>query len=200
MGVSLTRDDADAERLRRRMELPAEVGRYVLVMLGAVIAAAASGLWITRPSVLADGLLVFGALLILLGVVQHLLLKRDRAHWPDQAYLWADGLELVLHNGEIRATSWTDPKLALDIYLRPLRGVPNEEILLVWKSDAHVPPCQLSVEGFERIRETAIAHGLEFAEFRDGNRKRSMRAYEIRSARSQATSSSSPARPSPSDP
>jgi len=180
LGVSLTRADTDMARLRRRMEMPSDVGRYVLLMLGSIIAAAAAGLLVTHPSLTGEGLLAFGVVLVLLGLAQHVLLKRDRAHWPDQAFLWADGLELVLHNGEIRALSWNDPKLAFDIYLRPLRGFPNDEITLVWRSDAKIPPCQLSLEGFDRIRAAAVEHGLEFSEFRGDNRKHGMRAYEIR--------------------
>ncbi len=163
------------------MELPGQVGRYVLVMLGSVILAASAGLWFTHPSALADALLVFGLVLVVLGVVQHQLLIRGRANWADQAYLWSDGLELVLHNGEIRAVPWNDPKLVLDIYCRPVPGVHNDEIQLVWKMDSRVPPCQISVEGFDRLRVAAVAHGLMIEEFR-GNSKRDMRAYEIRPA------------------
>jgi hypothetical protein len=178
-GILLSRSDADTDYLRRQMELPGQVGRYILVMLGSVILAASAGLWFTHPSGLADALLVFGLVLVVLGIVQHQLLIRGRAHWPDQALLWPDGLELVLHNGEIRAAPWNDPKFVLDLYCRPVPGVANDEIMLVWKMDSKVPPCQLSVDGFDRLRGAAITHGLEVAEFR-GDRKRDMRAYEIR--------------------
>jgi len=190
-GVSLTRTDGEGDRLRRRTELPGNVGRYVLVLLGSVISTAALGLWITRPSLLGEGLLVFGVLLVVLGIAQHFLLVRDRTHWPGRAYLWVDGLELVLHNGEIRAASWTDPDFAIDVYARPVRGSPNDEIHLIWKADRRIPPCQLSMEGFDRIRTAATAHGLEVVEFRDGGRKHGMRAYEIRTPRQPAAPASS---------
>jgi hypothetical protein len=198
-GASLTRRDTYAQQLRRRSELPANVGRYVLVLLGSVIAAAAAGLLLARSSPTADGLFALGIVLVLLGVVQHLLLRRDRAHWPEEVYLWADGVELVLHNREIRAISWNDPGLALDVYVRPLKGDPVEETLLVWKSDRHVPPCQLSTEGLERLRSAAHAHGLEVHEYRDAARKRGMRAYEIRPAHPTTASPPSAGGPAPSN-
>jgi len=198
-GIPLARSDSDSENLRRRMELPGHVGRYVLVMLGGVILAASAGLWFTHPSAVADALLVFGLVLAVLGVVQHLLLVRGRAHWPDQAFLWSDGLELVLHNGEIRAAPWNDPKFVLDVYCRPVRGVSDDEILLVWKMDARVPPCQLSVVGFDQLRMAATAHGLDVIEFRTGNRRRDMHAYEIRAPPASTASVTTPARSVPGE-
>lgn len=200
-GVSLALGDDRVRGSRGRSERIARYGRNTLVMLGAITAGAAAALGRLHPSGLADGILVFGVVLIALGVVQHLWLRRDRDRWPEQAYLWADGVELVLHNGEVRAVEWNDPKLALDLFCRPIPGdPPTQEILLEWKMDGYVPPCPLSPDGFERLRTAAIAHGLGMAEFRHGPRQHEIRIYELRPPRrSSAPAPSSPGR-APVDP
>lgn len=199
-GVSLLRPAEDLESFRRKAELPSRVGRYVLVGLGAVILGAGAGLWFSHPSPVADGLLVFGLLLVLLGFVQHHLLLRDRAHWPTQAMLWAEGLELVLTNGEIRAAVWSDPKFVLDLYARPVDHDGQYEYVLVWKMDPKVPMCPITAEGFEQVRETAVTRGLEFSEYASDNRRHTLRGFEIRpppSSRDHGGLASEPAQAAP---
>jgi hypothetical protein len=179
-GHSLLRSDAECSEFRERMEVPSRWGRYVLVSLGVLIVGAATGIWFAHPSPAADGLLVFGLVLVVLGFVQHRLLLRDRDHWPKQAYLWAEGLELVLSNGEIRAAPWSDPKFVLDLYARPMKDGAPDEFLLVWKMDPKIPMCPITSKGFERVREAAVARGLEFSEYRADNRRRTLRGFEIR--------------------
>jgi len=182
-GVVLLRPAEEVDRLRHQRERPAEIGRSLLLFLGAVCAAAGGALWVTHGSVVAEALVAFGALLIGLGFVEHVLLQRDRTHWIDQAHLWDDGIELVLHNGEIRAASWTDPGLAFDIFVRPRRNTNDDERLLIWRKDPKVPPCDLSEVGLDKLKGAVMAHELGFTEFRRGRRAREARVYEIRAGR-----------------
>ena len=179
-GLALLRDDAGSEDYRERAELPSRLGRFVLVGLGGVIVGAGTGVWFAHPSPVADGLLAFGAVLIVLGFIQHRLLLRDRDHWPHQALLWSEGLELVLANGEIRAAPWSDAKFTLDLYARPMSDGSPDELLLAWKMDPKIPMVLLTPEGFDQIREAAILHGLELSEYRADNRRRTLRGFEIR--------------------
>lgn len=193
----------EAERLRRRRERPAEIGRYALLGLGAVCATAGAALWLTTPGVSlpAVAFLAFGLTLMALGGTLHLLLVRDRDRWPEQVHAWADGIELLLHDGELRAASWDDPKLALDLYVQPRRGSSYEDHLLVWRMGSSVPPCDLSEAGFSRFMEMVVAHKLRLDEFRNGKRTREARAYVIRArpehpapgSRSRGTGESHPA-------
>lgn len=170
-----------AASFRRRRERPAEIGRYLLLGLGVVCAGAASALWITtRVSLVAAALLGFGLILAALGGTLHLFLLRDRARWPEQAHAWNEGLEVLLHDGELRATAWTDPKLALDIFVRRARHAKDDERLLVWRMGTGIPPCDLSAGGFERLMQAVVAHDLQLNEFRGGRKGREARAYEIR--------------------
>jgi hypothetical protein len=181
-GASLLRSDVGSEEFRARAERPSRVGRFVLVGLGGVIVGAGTGAWFARasPAAAVDGLLVFGLLLIVLGYAQHKLLLRDRDHWPKRAFLWGEGLELVLANDEIRAAPWSDPRFALDFYARPMPNGAPDEILLVWKMDRRIPMSLITQEGFDRVREAAVTHGLEFSEFRADSRRRTLRGFEIR--------------------
>jgi hypothetical protein len=180
-GVSLLRPAEEATDLRRRRERPAEVGRYLLIGLGSVCAGAAGALWVTtRVSLVAGSLLGFGLILIALGATLHLVLLRDRERWPEEAHAWDEGIELLLHDGELRAASWTDPKLALDVFVRRRRGATDEERLMVWRMGPAVPPCDLSRAGFELLMQVVVAHHLQLAEFRGGSKAREARAYEIR--------------------
>jgi hypothetical protein len=181
-GVPLLRSDAESEGYRRQAELPSRLGRFVLIGLGGVIVGAGSGIWFAHPSAVADALLVLGALLIALGYVQHRLLLRDRDHWPKQAFLWEEGVELVLANGEIRAAPWSDPRFVLDLYARPVGRDAPDELLLAWKMDPKVPMTLITQEGFDRLRETAVVRGLEFSEYRADSRRRTLRGFEIRSS------------------
>lgn len=179
-GVRLLRTDLGSEEYREQAELPSRLGRFVLIGLGGVIVGAGTGVWFAHPSPAADGLLIFGAVLIVLGFVQHRLLLRDRDHWPKQAFLWSEGLELILSNGEIRAAPWNDPKFVLDLYARPMPGGAPDELLLAWKMDPKIPMVPLTQEGFDQVREAAVVHGLEFSEYRADNRRRTLRGFEIR--------------------
>ena len=180
-GYALLPSGSHVEEYRRRVELPSRVGRYVLAVLGALTVGAGVGIWLAHPGPVPDALLVFGLLLLLLGYVQHRMLLRDRSHWPVEGHLWEEGLELVLANGEIRATPWNEPKFVLDLYARPIKGGPDDEFLLVWKMDSKVPMCPITAEAFHRIRERAVSHGLEFSEFSADNRRRTLRGFEVRS-------------------
>jgi len=164
-----------------------------------VTASAAAALWAAHPSALAIVLVIFGLVLIVLGLVQHLFLLLERRRWPDQAYLWPDGVELLLHNGEVRAIDWDDPKLAFDLFRRPLRGDPTGEILLEWRMGPYVPPCPLTEEGFHRLQAAIVAHNLGMAEFRHGRRAREIRVFEVRPPRRLPTQASAPTGPTPAD-
>ena len=136
-----------------------------------------------------------------LGGTLYLLLVRDRDRWPEQVHAWVDGIELLLHDGELRAASWDDPELALDLYVQPKRGSPEKDRLLVWRMGSSVPPCDLSEAGFSRLMEMVVAHDLRLDEFRKGRQTREARAYLIRarpdqsgfSSRSRAAGESHPA-------
>ena len=167
---------------RRRRERPAEIGRYPLLGSGAVCASAGGALWLTAPSAhpLGAAFVAFGLVLMALGGSLHLLLVRERDRWPERAYAWDEGIELVLHDGELRATAWDDPKLALDVFVRPRARSSEDERLLVWRMGSGVPACDLTQPGFDRLIEIVNAHGLRLSEYRRGRRAREARAYEIR--------------------
>ncbi len=180
-GASLLRPPGEAADLRRRRERPAEIGRYLLILLGAICGGAGSALWITtHVPFVAGALLGFGLILVALGATLHLVLLRERVRWPEEAHAWEEGIELLLHDGEIRAASWTDPKLALDVFVRPRPGAVGDERLMVWRMDSSVPACDLSEAGFERLMKAVASHNLGLAEYRRGRSNREARAYEIR--------------------
>ncbi|MCI4339596.1 MAG: hypothetical protein L3J68_04615 [Thermoplasmata archaeon] len=167
-GVSLIRDDEATALLRRRLERPARLGLYVLALPGAVAEAAGIALFLTSPSLLGVAVALFGGVLIVLGVVQFLLLQSDLAHWPDRVFLWEGGIELVLHNGEVRGVAWTDPDLALGLVARRAPPPAGREFLLVWMSEGRIPSIELSAEGFTRLRKAAEDHRLAVTEQRRG--------------------------------
>ena len=179
-GTSLVRSDAGAELLRRRVERPALVGQYVLGTLGAVTAAAGVALFLTDRSPLGHALAAFGAVLVVLGALQHLLIRRDRAHWPDQVLLWDGGVELVLHNGEVRGLSWDDPELALDLVSRRAPAPADREYLLVWMSEGRIPSAELSLEGFEQLRRAAEGQHLLVTQPNPSRRPDGLQIIEIR--------------------
>lgn len=192
-GQPLVREDEGSRQSRRRSERLAYVSRYLLVTCGAITLGAALPLWLLHPSMLAVGLVLFGIVLVALGLAQHFLLQLERSRWPDQAILWPDGVELVLHNGEVRAVEWNDPKLAFDLFRRPVRGDPAGEILLEWKMGGYVPPCPITEDGFDHLQAAIVAHNLGMAEFRHGRRTQEVRIFEVRPAR--AAPSAMPSRP-----
>jgi hypothetical protein len=178
--VSLLREDAATGPLRQRLERPARIGMYALAVFGAVTGAAGAGLWLTNSSVLGVALAIFGTVLILLGVVQYRLLRRDVEHWPDRALLWEGGVELVLHNGEVRGVSWTDSDLALDLVARHAPPPVDREFLLVWMSEGRIPSVELSSEGFALLRQAAANQQLAIQEHRKGRDKDGTQWIEIR--------------------
>jgi hypothetical protein len=163
-GVSLTRTDEGGAYLRRRIERPAIYGRSVLAGLGSVAVGAGAGLFFIDHSALGIALVTFGVVLDLLAGVQHRFLQRDRAHWPDQVMLWDGGVELVLHNGDVRGVSWTDPDLALNLISRRAPPPAEREYLLVWMSEGAIPSAELSEEGFARLRHAAESQLLAVTE------------------------------------
>jgi len=183
---ALLRNDEESELLRHRLERPARLGRVGLGVLGATTVGAGVGVWLASESLPGIALLVFGAVLILLGVTQHLLLGRDRAFLPEQVLLWEEGLELVLHNGEVRGLAWSDPKLAFDLVARRAPPPTAREYLLVWMPDAKIPSIELSADGFEALRAAAVARRLVVAERRTGRRARETLWVAIRQSSSQS--------------
>lgn len=179
-GISLVRTGDEATFLRHRLERPARFGRYVLAVLGAIAAAAGVALWISTGSALGLALGLFGGVLIVLGVVQHLLLRRDLNHWPTDALLWDDGLELVLYNGEVRGASWTDPDIGLHLVARRAPAPAQREYLLVWLMESSIPPVELSAEGFDRVTRAAVDRGLKISQTRKGSRKDAPQLIDIR--------------------
>jgi len=180
-GVPLLAPPTEAEAHRRRRERPAEIGRFLLIGLGAICASAALAFWLTSHAALvAAPLLAFGLLLVALGLTLHFVLQRDRDRWPEAAHAWEEGIELLLHDGELRAASWSDPKLALDLFVHQRPGPASDERLLVWRMDSAVPPCDLSEGGFNHLLRVVVTHDLRLTEFRRGRGSREARAYEIR--------------------
>jgi len=180
--TSILRGGPESAGLRKRMERPARVGRLVLSLLGVVTSSAGVALWTTSGSVLGLAFAAFGGFLLALGVVQHLLHRRDMAHWPEQALLWSEGLELVLHNGEVRGASWSDRDLALQLVARRAPPPAIREYLLVWLMDSKVPPVEISAEGFEAICRSAANHHLKIMQGRRGPRVEGTHLVEIRQA------------------
>jgi len=148
--------------------------------LGAVTAAAGVAAWITDALVPGLALGVFGAVLITLALVQHMLLRRDHSHWPVQAVLREDGVELFLRNGEVRGLSWADSDLALNLISRKAPPPANREYLLVWMSDPKIPSIELSAEGYDRLRQAAEAQRLIVMANRRGRSETGTEWIEIR--------------------
>jgi len=191
-GVVLARNDDRSASHRLRSERMARASRLALAMGGVVAVGAATALWLLHPSPVAIVVIIFGLVLLAIGLTQHLLLEIERSRWPDEALLWTDGVELLLHNGEVRAVAWNDPKLAFDLFHRPLPNDPSGEAFLEWKMGGYVPPCLLTESGFERLQSAAVAHGLGMAEFRHGRRGNEIRVFEVRAARSDGDISTPP--------
>ena len=186
-GVPIVRTGPDAELLRHRIERVARFGGYTLGLLGAVTASAGGALWITTRSLVSVALGLFGGVLIFLGVVQYLLYQRDRAHWPDQAILWNDGVELVLHNGEVRGATWADSDLAMDLVDRRAPSPADREYLLVWMMDSKIPPVELSAEGFARLTQATVDRHLHVIESRRGSHSDATKLVVIRQGSSERT-------------
>jgi hypothetical protein len=179
-GFSIGREGPAAAFLRHRIERPARIGLYVLTAFGAFTAIVSAALWILSPSDLALGLVILGGVLILLGYVQFVLYRRDEAHWPDQVMLWDGGIELVLHNGEVRGVSWTDPDFALDLVARKAPAPAGREFLLVWMSEGKIPSAEITEEGFEKVQRAAVAGALNVMNNRRGRSADATQTVEIR--------------------
>jgi hypothetical protein len=167
-GFSLLRSDASMAVLRQRLERPSRLGMVVFLLLGAVVAAAGLFLFLGNRQLINLPIALFGAILIALGAAQFFLLQRDREHWPDRAFLWDGGIELMLHNGDVRGLSWTDADLAFGLMSRPARPPVNREFLLIWLRDKNVPSIELSEEGFHQLRQIAVDRRMNVQEIRKG--------------------------------
>jgi len=148
----------------------------------------------TTGSSLGIALGAFGVVLIVLGVAQHLLFRNDQAHWPDEACLWEDGLELILHNGEVRGASWSDPELALHLVARRAPPPAKREYLLIWLMESRIPPVEISAEGFDQLRKVAVDRGLQMSQTQRGRRSDATQFIEIR--QSSAVTAAAVAKPS----
>ena len=178
-GVSITRTGDEATQLRHRLERPARVGRVILSLLGAITAGAGIADWISTRLVVGIAIAVFGALLLALGVIQHVLYRRDLQHWPSDVVLWDEGIELLLPNGEVRGASWSDPDIGLQLVSRPAPPPANQEYLLLWLSDSRIPAVELSADGFERISKLAVDRGLRTSMTQRGSRSRATKIIHI---------------------
>lgn len=167
-GTSLIRTGAEAEFLRRWLERPARAGRYALIGLGGTVVAAGVAVYLTNGSVLGIAFALFGAVLLVLGAVQHLLLHRELANWPLDALLFEDGIELVLSNGEIRGLHWADPAFSLALVSRKAPAPAHREYLLVWTNEGKIPSVELSEAGFDALLREASARRLLIEERRRG--------------------------------
>jgi len=163
--------------VRHVYERPTAVGRYALVGLGALTLGSGVGLVLAHYATIAFAILAFGLVLMILGALQHLVYVQGKAHWPDQLILFDGGVEVVLHNGDVRAVEWTDPKIDFEIHVRRAKRGEGEEAKLFWHMDRKVPPCPLSTEGFERIRVEALRRNLGYQELRRGRGRRELRVY-----------------------
>ena len=179
-GISIARAGEAASLLRHRLERPAQIGRTLLIFIGAVTAAAGIADWVTTRSSFGIVIGVFGAILLAFGVLQHWLHKRDIAHWPTDVLLWQDGVELVLSNGEVRGLMWSDPDLAIQLIARKAPAPANREFILLWLTDSKVPVVEISEEGFELLSKTAFGKGLQIAMTRRGPRVNGTQMIQIR--------------------
>jgi hypothetical protein len=167
-GILLVRVGAEADQLRRRLERPARIGRFLMGGLGAVTAAAGVVVWIANVDVVGLALAIFGAVLVSLAVTQHVLLRRDLQHWPDQVVLRDDGVELFLRNGEVRGVAWMDSDFALNLISRAAPPPAGREYLLAWMPDPKIPSVELSADGFDRLVRAAEARHLAVTVRRSG--------------------------------
>lgn len=179
-GISLLRRGDEATQLRLRLERPARIGQFLMGGLGAVTAAAGVTAWITHALAVGLAFGIFGTVLIVLAVIQHLLLRRDLLHSPDQAVLREGGVELFLRNGEVRGLSWTDADMALNIISRKAPPPANREYLLVWMPDLKIPSMELSADGYGRLKHAAEAQQLIVSERRRGRGEAATLWTEIR--------------------
>lgn len=181
-GTPLHRTDEGSEYLRRRIERPARIGQYVLAMLGAVTAVAGAALWFTDRSLLGLAFAAFGLVLAALGGVQFLIIRRDREHWPDQVLLWDGGVELILHNGEVRGVGWEDADLALNLVSRRAPAPADREYLLVWMAEGKIPSAEITAEGFDRLQRVAVENHLMVTQPRASRRPDGTKWVEIRAS------------------
>ena len=166
--------------------------------LGAVTAAAGVAAWITNAVIVGLALGIFGAVLIALALVQHVLLRRDLRHSPEEVVLREGGVELFLHNGDVRGLSWTDADLALNLVSRKAPPPAQREYLLVWMSDPKIPSIELSADGYERLKNAAEAQRLLVSVNRRGRGDAGTQWVEIRQGGPSYPSALTPAAEIPS--
>jgi hypothetical protein len=94
--------------------------------------------------------------------------------------LWEGGIELVLHNGEVRGISWDDPDLAIDLVSRRAPSPADREYLLVWMAEGKIPSAELSAEGYERLRRAAEGQHLLVTQPKISRRSDGLQLIEIR--------------------
>ena len=179
-GVSLVRTGSEGEMLQNRLERPAKVGRMVMAMLGIITAGAGVADWITTGSAVGIAIAAFGGVLLALGVIQHILYKRDLQHWPKDVVLWDEGIELMLSNGEVRGMMWSDPDVALQLVARKAPAPAEREYLLLWLPDSKIPAVELSAEGYDRIAKIAAESHLQISMTRRGPRVGGTQMIQIR--------------------
>jgi hypothetical protein len=169
-GVSIARTGPEAEYLRRQLERPAKFGRAAMVIVGAITLAAGTATWITSRTNVGMFVAAFGAVLVALGLIQHLLYRRDLENWPTGILLQDEGIEVVLSNGEIHGVTWSDPDLAVQLIGRPARPPANREYLLMLLMESRIPPIEITLEGFDRLRQIFGDHGFLITQSQRGKR------------------------------
>ena len=179
-GISIAREGAEADTLYARMERPARLGRIVMGTLGAVTAAAGIAAWAIHVFLVGLALGVFGALLIVLALIQHILLRRDYQHWAKEVVLREDGVEIFLRNGDVRGLSWTDSDFALNLVSRAAPAPANREYLLVWMPDPRIPSIELSAEGYGLLKQSAEHQRMIVSHHRRGRKESATVWTEIR--------------------
>ena len=192
-GISILRTGDEAAYLRNRLERSANIGRYAMVMVGSITVAAGAAVWVTSASEVGVAIAAFGAVLTVLGVIQHFLYRRDLSHWPTEVLLQEEGLELILPNGEIRGVMWSDADFGLQLIARPAPEPAKREFLLIWLVDSRIPPVEISSEAFDRLREITANKGLRLSQRQHGTRTNPTQFVEIR----QAPPAPATARPNP---
>jgi hypothetical protein len=193
-GISIARTGPEAEYLRRRLERSAKFGRTAMVTVGAIALAAGAATWITSRTNVGVFVAAFGGVLVVLGLVQHLLYRRDLENWPKDILLQDEGIEVLLSNGEIHGVTWSDPDLTLQLIGRPVRSPANREYLLMLLMESRIPPIEITSEGFDRLRKILGDHGFLIEQSQRGKRANPVQMILVRQRPMEPT----PQRPQPS--
>jgi hypothetical protein len=169
-GTSIARAGPEAAYLRSQLERPARFGRAAMAVVGAVALAAGVATWITSRTSVGLFVAAFGCVLVALGLVQHLLYRRDLENWPTDILLQAEGIEVILSNDEIHGVTWSDPDLALQLIGRPAHPPANREFLLMLLMESRIPPIEITSEGFDRLRQIFADQGFLLSQSQRGKR------------------------------